>query len=105
MPIVCASTLSRPRCAMPMHDLVRAGGGGELDRLVEHRDQHVEPLERELLLAEERAAQVALESLDLAEPRVEPALLVGGQRRRKRHDSIALRSQTRCSWSPMCSIS
>ena len=45
----------------PDHDLVRAGLGGELDRLVEHRDHHVEALERELLLAEEGAAQVLLE--------------------------------------------
>ena len=37
------------------HDLVRAVLGGELDRLVEHRHEHVEPLDRELLLAEERA--------------------------------------------------
>ena len=50
------------------HDLVRAGGGGELDRLVEHRHEHVEPLDRELLLAEERAAQVVLEALDLGQP-------------------------------------
>ena len=49
------------------HDLVRARLRRDLDRLVEHRDQHVEPFERELLLAEERAAQVLLESLDLRE--------------------------------------
>ena len=48
----------------PDHDLVRAGLGRELDRLVEHRDQHVEALDRELLLAEERAPEVALEALD-----------------------------------------
>ena len=58
------------------HDLVRAGLGGELDRLVEHRHHHVEPLDRELLLAEERAAQVLLEALDLGQPREQPLLLV-----------------------------
>ena len=47
------------------HDLVRADVGGDLDRLVEHRHHHVEALERELLLAEERAAQVVLHPLDL----------------------------------------
>ena len=47
----------------PDHDLVRAGVRGELDRLVEHRHHRVEALERELLLAEERAAQVLLEAL------------------------------------------
>ena len=52
----------------PDHDLVRARRGGELDRLVEHRHHHVEALERELLLPEERAAQVLLEALDLREP-------------------------------------
>ncbi len=45
------------------HDLVGAGLGGELDRLVEHRHHRVEPLERELLLAEERPPQVLLEPL------------------------------------------
>ena len=47
------------------HDLVGAALGSELDRLVEHRHERVEPLERELLLAEERAPQVLLEPLDL----------------------------------------
>ena len=45
----------------PDHDLVRACICGELDRLVEHRHHRVEPFERELLLAEEGAAQVLLE--------------------------------------------
>ncbi len=40
----------------PEDDLVRARFGGELDRLVEHRDHHVETLERELLLTEEALA-------------------------------------------------
>ena len=80
IPIVCASTFSRPRCAMPEHDLVRARLGGELDRLVEHRDHHVEPLERELLLAEEALAQEALHPLHLAEPAEERLLLLGGER-------------------------
>ena len=49
----------------PDHDLVRTGLGPELDRLVEHRDEHVHPLERELLLPEERAPDVLLEPLHL----------------------------------------
>src|SRR3979411_443871 len=64
----------------PEHDLARAGGGGELERLVEHRDEHVDPLDRELLLAEERPAQIALGALDFAEARIEAALLVGAER-------------------------
>ena len=49
------------------HDLVRAGVGGDLDRLVEHRHHRVEALDRELLLAEERAAEVLLEAFDARE--------------------------------------
>ena len=64
----------------PDHDLVRAGVGAELDRLVEHRHHHVEALDRELLLAEERAAQVALHALDLGEPAEQAHLLLGAQR-------------------------
>ena len=59
----------------PHHDVVRARLGGELDRLVEHRDHHVEALDRELLLAEEPLAQEALHALDLAEPPEERLLL------------------------------
>ncbi len=35
----------------PENDVVRAGVRRQLDRLVEHRDHHVEPFDRELLLA------------------------------------------------------
>ncbi len=52
----------------PDHDLVRAARRRQLDRLVEHRYEHVETFERELLLAEERAAQVPLEPLHLGQP-------------------------------------
>ena len=62
------------------HDLVAALLRGELDRLVEHRDHHVETLDRELLLAEERAAQVALEALDLGQALEQPALVVRAER-------------------------
>ena len=64
----------------PDHDLVGAGLGGELDRLVEHRDHHVEALDGELLLAEEGAPQVALHPLDLAEPPEQAHALVARQR-------------------------
>ncbi len=50
------------------HELVRAVLGRQLDRLVEHRDHHVETLERELLLPEEALAEEALHPLHLAEP-------------------------------------
>ena len=50
------------------HDLVRAPGRGEPDRLVEHRHERLETLERELLLPEERPSQVLLEALGLGEP-------------------------------------
>ena len=64
----------------PHHDLVRAARRRELDRLVEHRDQHVDALERELLLTEERAAQVLLEALDPGQALQQGAALLGGQR-------------------------
>ena len=62
------------------HDLVGAARGGEIDRLVEHRDHHVEPLDGELLLAEERAPQVALHPLHLAQPGEQAHPLVARER-------------------------
>ena len=59
--------------------LVRAAGGSQLDGLVEHRHQHVEPLDRELLLTDEGAPQVRLERLDPGESLEERASLLGGQ--------------------------
>jgi hypothetical protein len=63
------------------HRLAGSRRGGDLEGLVQHRNQDVQTLERELLLAEERAAEVTLARLDLAETAVEPALLVGAQRK------------------------
>jgi hypothetical protein len=57
-----------PAVGDPDDDLVRALLGAELDRLVEHRDQRVEALDRELLLPEERPPKVGLEGLDLRQP-------------------------------------
>ena len=73
---VQASTVGHPD-----HDLVRARLGGELGRLVEHRHEHVEALDRELLLAEEGAAQVPLHPLDLRQPGQQELLLLGRERR------------------------
>ena len=64
----------------PDHDLVRAARRRERDRLVEHRHERVEALERELLLAQERAAQVLLEALRLGEAVQERAPLLGIER-------------------------
>jgi len=61
-------------------DLVGAVGRGELDRLVEHRDHHVEALDGELLLPEEGAPQVALHAPHLAEAAEQPYPLVAGER-------------------------
>ena len=52
---MCARTLSRPRCAMPSRTSLRAGLGGVADQLVEHRHEHVQPLDGEALLAGEGA--------------------------------------------------
>ncbi len=61
-------------------DFVRSGARGDLDRLVEHRHHHVEPLDRELLLAEKRAAQVLLHPLHLCQPLEQMQLLVVAER-------------------------
>ena len=60
----------------PQDNFVSARFGGELDRLVEHRDHHVEALERELLLPEEALAQETLHPLHLTKPPVEGLLLL-----------------------------
>ena len=52
------------------------------DHLVEHQHHDVEALDRELLLAEERAVQVVLERLDAQQAVEDVAALVGRQRLR-----------------------
>ena len=64
----------------PDHDLARAPRGRELDQLVEHRDRHVEALDRELLLAQVRLVHEPLERVDLGQPPQQRLLLVGGER-------------------------
>ncbi len=49
-------------------DFTGARRGRQLDRLVEHRYEGVEPLDRELLLAEERLVEIGLERLHLGQP-------------------------------------
>ena len=61
-------------------DFLRAGLGGVADQLVEHRHEHVRPLDREALLAGEGGVQEMLEALDCAQPLEQVALLVGVQR-------------------------
>ena len=65
----------------PDHDLARAAGGRELDQLVEHRDRHVETLDRELLLPEVGLVHEALERVDLGESSEQRLLLFGRERR------------------------
>ena len=67
----------------PDHDLVRAVRGCQLDRLVEHRHEHVEAFERELLLTQKRLAQVLLERLRLREPPQQRAPLLRLERSAK----------------------
>ena len=69
-----------PAVRHPDHDLVGAGVRRQLDRLVEHRHHRVETLERELLLAEERAAQVLLEPLGVGERPEQADPLLGRER-------------------------
>ena len=49
------------------------------DHLVEHQHHHVESLDRELLLAEERAVEVMLERLYPEQPVEDVPPLVGGK--------------------------
>ncbi len=75
----------------PDHDLVRAAGGRERDGLVEHRHQRFEALERELLLPQERTAEVLLEPFGLGQAAKERLSLVGVERLSKapRFDRLA----------------
>ena len=61
-------------------DLARALGGGELDHLVDHRDGHVQTLDRELLLAQVGLVHEALERVHLRQAAQEGLLLVGRER-------------------------
>ena len=69
-----------PAVGHPDHDLAGAAGGRQLDQLVEHRDGHVEPLDRELLLAQVRLVHEPLERVDLGQAPQQRGLLVGGER-------------------------
>ena len=60
-------------------DVAHASVRGQAERLVEHRDQRVEPLDREALRAQERAVDVRLERLGVGEAAEDPLLLLGGQ--------------------------
>jgi len=63
--------------------LVRAATRGQLDGIVEHRHEHVQPFDRELLLTDERAPEVGLEGLDLREALQKRTSLLVGQRSAK----------------------
>ncbi len=62
------------------HDLVRTARRGQLDGLVQHGHEHVEPFGGELLLPEEGATEVLLERLGARQPLEQRALLVGAER-------------------------
>ena len=64
----CAITFSRPRCAMPIRMLRMPDFGRLADHLVQHRDEHVEPFDREARLARKGALQEPLERFDLRQP-------------------------------------
>ena len=66
-----------PAMSDPDEHLVSARPRCEPDSLVEHGHEHVEPLDGELLLSDERASQVGLERLHPGQAAQELALLVG----------------------------
>ena len=61
-------------------DLARALDGGELDHLVEHRDGHVQALDRELLLAQVGLVHEALERVHLGQAAQQRDLLLRAER-------------------------
>ncbi len=71
-----ASTLSRPRCAMPMVTSSSDGLGRGLADLVDQRDRGLAALEAEPLLADELGLQEGLERLGLVELEQDPQLLL-----------------------------
>ena len=104
-PRLCESTFSRPLWAIPTTTSWRADARRELDQLVEHRDRHVQPLDRELMLAEVGLVHEPLQRIHLdeaLEQRRCSSLLSGW---RYAPDSMCSRSQTRWRWEAMCSIS
>ena len=76
LPTMLASTLSRPRWAMPMVTSSRLGLGGRLADLVDERDGRLGALEGEPLLADELGLQEGLEGLGLVELQQDPQLLL-----------------------------
>ena len=73
------------------HDLAGAVGRRQLDHLVEHRDRHVEALDRELLLAQVGLVHEALERVDHRQAAQQRGRLVVGERlaERARLDLVA----------------
>ena len=71
-----ASTLSRPRWAMPMTTSSRPSLGGVVDHRVEQRDERLAALQREALLADVLGLQERLERLGRVEPAQDAQLLL-----------------------------
>ncbi len=63
----------------PDDDLLTPVRGRQLDQLVEHRHGHVQPLDRELVLAQVGLVHEALERVDLDQPFEQRAALFAGQ--------------------------
>ena len=99
-----ASTLSRPRCGMPMQTSSRPSLGGRGEDRVEQRDDRLAALEREPLLADELGLQEGLERLGGVEPAQDAQLLVA-RRSWRRATSTRSWIHSRCSGSWMCMYS
>ena len=76
-----ASTLSRPRCAMPITASRDAALGGGVEQRVEGHDRRLRALEAEALLADVARVQEPLEDLGRVQALEEPALLLDARRR------------------------
>ena len=104
-PRLWARTLSRPRWAMPDHDLLGAAPRLRSSRARRSSARRVEPLDREHLLAEVGLLEEALELEDLDQAVQQRALLVRRESgARCEPVSIISRSHIRCWCEERCSI-
>ena len=100
-----ASTLSRPRWAMPMTDLGQARAGRGVEDGVEQHDGRLRALEAEALLPDVAGVQEALEHLGGVEPVEDVALLLERCSVRRLTPSTCCWIQRFCSGSWMCMYS
>ena len=88
LPTMLASTLSRPRWAMPMTASASPAGAASSSSGVEEHDGRLGALEAEALLADVAGVEEPLEGLGGVQALEDVALLLGGRRRRTPFDVL-----------------